>query len=323
MGMIGGSIALGLNGYDVVGFDTDAKTCEYARSHGVCRIVPIAEMSDRDIVFVCVPLGVMRKTLEEACETLPDVIVTDVASVKAPFAGVGGRYVGGHPMAGRELGGIEQARAHLFQNAYYCITDRGEDAQTVTATVKALGALPIFMTPEEHDRAVSAFSHVPHAVAYSLVTSALAGGQPIAGSGFMDTTRIAQSDEAFWSEVFGMNADNVSSGIKSVIAELSRLDGMIERRDADGLREYLAAARKKRIALNRVDLGGEVLYVDLVDRIGEFERVTGAIAGAGINVTNIALVPARTGSGGALRLEFATAEDRNKAAAVLGCRAQA
>ncbi len=136
----------------------------------------------------------------------------------------------------------------------------------------------------------------------------------------MDSTRIAQSDERFWTEVFKLNRDNVRRGIKAVTAELDKIDGMLEGGDDAALIEYLAAARQKRIALNRVDLGGEELYVDLVDRIGEFERVTGALAHAGINVTNIALVPARTGANGALRLEFGSVADKLRAMRVLGLK---
>ena len=322
LGMIGGSLALALrDDYEVAGYDTDEKTLEYARAN-ICAVTEIKGMRDCAVVFVCVPLAVMRATLERVSDIFGDgVIITDVASVKSPFVGVAKRFVGGHPMAGRERGGIKQAKAHLFENAYYCITGEGDDANVVRAVVEKTGAIPIYMTAEEHDRAVSAFSHVPHAVAYSLVTAALDGGvQPIAGSGFMDTTRIAQSDEGFWTEVFKSNRDNVSRGIKSVIAELEKINEMLELGDYAALGGYLAAARQRRIALNRVDLGGEELYVDLVDKVGEFERITGAIARAGINLTNIALVPARSGANGALRLEFENAADRNKAMRVLGLK---
>lgn len=323
LGMIGGSLALALKDrYAVVGYDIDDGVREYARAN-VCGVADsVADMRDCLVVFVCVPVAAMRETLVSVRAALGEgVIITDVASVKTPFAGVCTRYVGGHPMAGRERGGIEQAKAHLFENAYYCITDSGEDADIVRAVVEKTGAIPIFMTASEHDRAVSAFSHVPHAVAYASVTAALGESvQPIAGSGFMDSTRIAQSDERFWTEVFKLNRDNVRRGIKAVTAELDKIDGMLEGGDDAALIEYLAAARQKRIALNRVDLGGEELYVDLVDRIGEFERVTGALAHAGINVTNIALVPARTGANGALRLEFGSVADKLRAMRVLGLK---
>ena len=144
------------------------------------------------------------------------------------------------------------------------------------------------------------------------------GISPIAGSGFLDATRIAQSDERFWSQVFKLNRDNVLGGIGAVTHELNSLYEMLEKGDYGSLENYLRSARSKREALNRRDLGGEVLYVDLVDRIGEFERITGAIARGGINLTNIALVPNRDGAGGALRLEFGCLTDKKKAKEILG-----
>lgn len=322
LGMIGGSLAKALAGsYTVLGYDTDLATREYAEKNGFCKIVPINDMSDCEIVFVCVPLAVMEKTLGELYGAVGDnVIISDVGSVKLPFAATRGRYVGGHPMAGTERGGIKASKPHLFENAYWCITTSGDDTERVVSVVEATGAIPVRMTAEEHDKAVAAFSHTPHAVAYALVSAALgsSGISPIAGSGFLDATRIAQSDERFWSQVFKLNRDNVLGGISAVTHELNSLYEMLEKGDYGSLENYLRSARSKREALNRRDLGGEVLYVDLVDRIGEFERITGAIARGGINLTNIALVPNRDGAGGALRLEFGCLTDKKKAKEILG-----
>ena len=320
LGLIGGSIALALSGdYAILGYDTDGATREYAKSHGICEIVEPKEMRAAALIFVCVPVFCMAEALENARAAVGDkVVIADVASVKMPYAGLISGYVGTHPMAGTERGGIASAKKHLFENAYWVITDKGERADFVRAVIEKTGAKPLYMSAEEHDRTVAKYSHVPHAIAYALVTTATDGAQPIAGSGFMDTTRIAASDERFWTEVFLNNGDNVSRGLGEVVAELNKIDGMIKSGDRDGLMKYLGAARVRRSALNRVDLGGEVLYVDLVDRIGEFERVTGAVARAGINLTNIALVPGREGASGALRLEFGSADDKTTAARVLG-----
>ena len=305
--------------YAILGYDTDGNACEYARSHGICDIVEPSKMRDAALIFVCVPVFNMSEALVAARAAVGDkVIIADVASVKTPYDGLISGFVGTHPMAGTERGGIASAKRHLFENAYWVITDKGERADFVRSVIEKTGAIPLYMTVDEHDRAVAKYSHVPHAIAYSLVTTATDGAQPIAGSGFMDTTRIAQSDEKFWTEVFLSNGENVSRGLGEVVYELNKIDGMIKSGDRDGLIKYLGAARVRRGALNRVDLGGEVLYVDLVDRIGEFERVTGAVARAGINLTNIALVTGREGASGALRLEFGSVDDRNKAARVLG-----
>ncbi len=305
--------------YAILGYDTDKSACEYAEVNGICRIACPADMSDCALIFVCVPVSAVSETLMSLRAAVGDnVIIADVASVKSPFDGYVSNFVGTHPMAGTERGGIKSARKHLFENAYWVITEKGESADFVRGVIEKTGAIPLYMRSDDHDRAVAKYSHTPHAVAYALVTTALDGVQPIAGSGFLDTTRIAQSDERFWTEVFLNNRDNVSNGIADVIDELGKIQSLINSADRDGLIEYLGAARMRRVALNRVDLGGEVLYVDLVDRIGEFERVTGTVARAGINLTNIALVTGREGASGALRLEFGNADDRNRAAKILG-----
>ncbi len=321
LGLIGGSLALALGDrFAVYGYDKDKATREHAATDKMCTVVDsLSGLKGAALVFVCVPISVMTETLDSLCDLFGDeTVITDVASVKLPFAGTKRRYVGGHPMAGTERGGITAAKPHLFENAYWVITSRGKDADTVKNTVESIGAIPLFMTAEEHDRAVAAFSHVPHAAAYALTAAATDKlTAPIAGSGFLDTTRIAKSDGRFWSDVFMLNRKNVSDGIKALIYELDALDKMIEQGDRAAVEKYLCAARNKREALDRVDLGGEALYVDLVDRVGEFERVTGAVARAGISVKNIALVAGREGASGALRLEFETAEDRNRAQSVL------
>ncbi|MCH5351633.1 MAG: prephenate dehydrogenase/arogenate dehydrogenase family protein [Clostridiales bacterium] len=320
LGLIGGSIALSLRGkFDIVGYDTDSFTCDYANSNNIARIVPIEEMTSCEAVFVCVPVSATSSALESVTKLLPDVIVSDVASVKAPFEFIGGRYVGTHPMAGTEKGGIRAAKAHLFENAYWVITGSGKDADTVESIIKLTGAKPVRMTASEHDRAVSYFSHAPHAVAYALVSASVeSGGSPIAGSGFFDTTRIAGSSGEFWSEVFKLNKDNVLSALGIIDGELSKIKSMLSSDDYDGLKAYMNAAKLKREALFCGGACGEALYVDLVDRIGEFERVTGKLAGAGINVASIALMPGREGAGGALRLEFENSTDRLRAAKALG-----
>ncbi len=322
LGMIGGSLAKAVGGvYDVLGYDINPETRDLAAKN-VCEVVEPEKMSECEIIFVCVPLYAVQSTLDDLYALFGDkVILSDVGSVKLPFDKSRGRYVGGHPMAGTERGGIAASKPHLFQNAYWCVTGDGADAERVAAVIEATGAIPVKMTAAEHDRAVAAFSHTPHAVAYALVNSALDSSvSPIAGSGFLDATRIAQSDEKFWTEVFKLNRDNVLSGIDSVIDELKKLSDMIDKRDYDSVEEYLKSARSKRVALNRRDLGGEVLYVDLVDRIGEFERITGAIARGGINMKNIALVPSRDGAGGALRIEFECLSDKLDAQRILGIK---
>lgn len=319
LGLIGGSIAYALRDkFDIVGYDTDAFTCEYVKNNNLARIVPIDGMTSCEVVFVCVPLAVTKTVLDNVTRLLPNVIVADVSSVKMPFTLTGGRYVGTHPMAGTEKGGITAAKAHLFENAYWVITGSGSDADTVELIIKNTGARPIRMTAGEHDRAVAFFSHAPHAVAYALVSASVGDAPPIAGSGFFDTTRIAASSGEFWSEVFRQNKDNVLFSLDRIESELSKIKSLLSSDSYDELTSYMNAAKLKRDAVFYGEASGDALYVDLVDRIGEFERVTGKLASAGINVKSIALMPGREGAGGALRLEFENSADRLRAESALG-----
>ena len=320
LGLIGGSIALALKDkYEIKGCDNDPAVAEYARANGFCAVSEPSGMTDCAAVFVCVPVDRTEKVLRDAAKALGNAtVITDVCSVKQPFAMLSSecRYVGGHPMAGVERGGIEHARKNLFKDAYWVITGDA-DADTVSGIVSDTGARVLKLAAAEHDRAVSVYSHAPHAVAYALVAAANNSRvPPIAGSGFLDTTRIAQSDENFWTTVFEMNRANVVRDLDAVIGEIEKIKSMIER-GAPELNGYVKNSRIVRTALNRVDLGGECVYVELEDKVGEFERVTGLIAKAGINLKNIALVPVRDGVAGALRLEFDTAADSARAVEIL------
>ncbi|MCH5158030.1 MAG: prephenate dehydrogenase/arogenate dehydrogenase family protein [Clostridiales bacterium] len=319
LGLIGGSIAYALrNVFDIVFYDTDTFTREYAENNGLGRFTPVEDMKECEAVFVCVPLAVTKSVLESTVKLLPDVIVADVASVKEPFDSVGGRYVGTHPMAGTEKGGVCAAKAHLFENAYWIITACGGDAEVVESIIKHTGARPVKMTASEHDKAVAFFSHAPHAVSYSLVSASVGEASPIAGSGFFDTTRIAASSGEFWSEVFKQNKDNVLFALGRIEKELDKIKALLGADRYDELASYMNAAKLKREAIFYGEASGEAIYVDLVDRIGEFERITGKLASAGINVKSIALMPGREGAGGALRLEFESGADALLAKAALG-----
>ena len=207
----------------------------------------------------------------------------------------------------------------LFENAYWIITGSGNDSDTVEDIIIHTGAKPVRMKASEHDRAASFFSHAPHAAAYALVAASVeGGGTPTPGSGFYDTTRIAGSSGEFWSEVFKQNKDNVLFALGRIEKELDKIKALLGADRYDELASYMNAAKLKREAIFYGEASGEAIYVDLVDRIGEFERITGKLASAGINVKSIALMPGREGAGGALRLEFESGADALLAKAALG-----
>jgi prephenate dehydrogenase len=191
-------------------------------------------------------------------------VVTDVGSTKARLCSDLPRllrpetpYVGGHPMAGSERTGVEAARADLFVDATYLLTPTAgtpSDAiDRVEEWVIGLGARPIRMEPEAHDRAVAGISHLPHVVAAALVSAVAAAPgadrpmlrQLIAG-GFKSTTRIAASSPEMWRDICLTNRDAVLETLRQLETELSRFAHALEVRDGDALLAAFEQAREAR-----------------------------------------------------------------------------
>ena len=199
--------------------------------------LPDGERSPVDLAVVAVPphlaAGVVTALLDE------DGIaaVTDVTSVKAPLAQAvaghpgAGRYVGGHPMAGREVSGPAGAHHDLFRGRPWVIcppaTNGGRPVEMVTQLALLVGAMPVRMSPQQHDAAVAVVSHAPHLVS-ALVAGRLrdADGPEVrlAGGGVRDITRVAASDPAMWRQILSANALAVRDVLAAVRADLDAGD---------------------------------------------------------------------------------------------------
>src|SRR5690606_10322819 len=176
-------------------------------------------------------------------ERFPRAVVTDVASVKLePLRALRERgidltnYIGSHPMAGRERGGAISARADLFVGRPWVICRDGETPPEALALVEDLaldlGAVPVEMTPEEHDRSVALVSHVPQVIA-SLLAARFADAPELslslAGQGVRDTTRIAHSAPELWVQILAANADPVVEQLDLIAADLARVADALRR----------------------------------------------------------------------------------------------
>ena len=167
---------------------------------------------------------------------IPDAVVTDVASVKLePLRALRDRgvdlthYIGSHPLAGRERGGAISARADIFVGRPWVVCRDEETSAADLALVEGLaldlGATPLEMTPEDHDRAVALVSHVPQLVASLLAgrfVDAPDGSLRLAGQGVRDTTRIAASAPELWVQILGANAEPVVDVLDALAADLDR-----------------------------------------------------------------------------------------------------
>ena len=238
-GLIGTSVGLALRGstWQVQLADRDPDAVELAvhRRAGRART---QESGDPNLVVVCVPPNHVVDVAADALHRWPQATVTDVASVKAPIieglserAGTSvHRFVGGHPMAGREVTGPGGALGELFRDRPWVVTpaptsDPGA-LQLVLSLVSAVGAVPIELSPGEHDRAVALTSHMPQVVA-SLLASRLNQAEPeqvlVSGQGLRDTIRIASSDPALWSEILTANAGPVVDELEYLAKDLDTL----------------------------------------------------------------------------------------------------
>jgi prephenate dehydrogenase len=235
LGLIGGSLAMALSRSRpraaLIGVDTDPETRSRASQTRIFAEVAggVAAARGAGLVVVAVPIDSMRTVLKEVAREAPGALVTDTASIKAAVsawaAEAGVDLVGGHPMCGREQGGFGAADPTLFEGASWVLT-RSDPA--VDDFVRAVGAHPVVLDPEAHDRLVGGVSHAAFlvAVAYQLALSqsddwpAMA---PIAGGGYRDTTRLAAGDPAMYAAIVRNNPAHASAWLEAVGGVLSRL----------------------------------------------------------------------------------------------------
>ena len=315
-GLIGASIGLGLAdaGWDTLGWDPDGARLSAASALGaITESDPdqIARLDAPDLVVLASP---PRRVIETLPALATEALVIDVAAVKAPVVRLerAVRFVGTHPMAGREQSGPEAASAGLFRGTAWVIaTDHAADADlaVVDGIVDSLGARPIHMTAAAHDSAVARVSHLPQLVAAALLETAAADprAMDLAAGSFRDLTRVAASDPAMWIDIIELNREAIADATGAL---KGALDGT---RAVDQLEQMLYEAR----AL-RATLGPAVaqVRVALVDKPGELAAVGEALAASGVDVRDLQLRHAPHGGGGVLTLSVRPGEAGALAAAL-------
>nr|WP_246159863.1 prephenate dehydrogenase [Microbacterium rhizomatis] len=253
-GLLGSSIGHGLRGLgvDVVLDDSSPAQLRLAIDYGAGRA---ALAGDRpSLIVVAVPPDVTAAVIARELAAYPGTVVTDVASVKLePLRELRARgidlthYIGSHPLAGRERGGAISARADLFVGRPWVVCRDEEtpaaDLTLVEGLALDLGATPVEMAPEEHDRSVALVSHVPQLVASLLAgrfVDAPAGSLRLAGQGVRDTTRIAASAPELWVQILGANAEPVVDVLDALAADLSAVADALRAPEAPGARRSVA-----------------------------------------------------------------------------------
>ncbi|MGB9905548.1 MAG: prephenate dehydrogenase/arogenate dehydrogenase family protein, partial [Desulfotomaculales bacterium] len=287
-----------------------------------------------EIVILAAPLGENQKLLREIAPYLAEgAVVTDVGSVKGEIARLAGQvlsppvyFVGGHPMAGSEQQGIGGADPYLFENALYILTPFKDlpawVLEKMRVLVAGIGARVIELTPEEHDLAVAALSHLPHLVACALVNAltALPNKErflPLAAGGFRDTTRIALSNPLLWQEIFLSNREMLLAALHSFRTQLASLEEAVRRGAGEEVLSLLHSARELRKSVPARTKGYlpalfEILLA-IPDRPGTLASVAGVLAKEGINIADIEILRVREGEGGSVRIGFVSGEEQEAA----------
>ena len=276
VGLIGGSIGLAarrrLPGAEVVGFDPGEGVMAEAQKLGAVDrpAGSVTEaMEGAEACFVCAPVGALPALVDQALEAAgPGCVVTDVGSTKRQVACRvdDERFVGGHPVAGSEAAGVGHARADLFEGAAWYLTP-GERAsgmlyERLHRLVAALGAHPLAIDAETHDRLLASVSHLPHVLANVLVSQVAARvthrGEPLprVGPSFRDITRVAGASSAIWTDIYLSNAAAIADEIDAMSRGLDEVSARLRAGEAEAIRRWNEAAREDRRALLEAELAG-------------------------------------------------------------------
>lgn len=309
-GLLGASIghALTARGVDVALDDTSPSQLRLAVDYGAGRRA--ADTDDPSLVVVAVPPDVTADVIERELARYPRAVVTDVASVKLePLHTLRERgvdlthYIGSHPLAGRERGGAISARADIFVGRPWVVCRDEETPSADLALVEGLaldlGATPLEMSPEDHDRAVALVSHVPQLVASLLAgrfVDAPDGSLRLAGQGVRDTTRIAASAPELWVQILGANAAPVVDVLDLLAADLTAVADALRAPDAPGSRRAVAdTIRRGNDGVERLpgkhgqNRRFEQVVVMVDDTPGQLGRLFGELGELGVNVEDLRL----------------------------------
>jgi prephenate dehydrogenase len=269
LGLMGGSLGAALKRGDrvdrVLGYARRGETRDAALAQGIVDEAfesPTACVREADLVVLCLPVLAMEPCLVECRGALKGgALVTDVGSTKRDLHdaltialdGADALYIGSHPMAGSEESGLQAADPELYRDSAVIITpEQGADDARVIQLWEfwvSLGAIVQATSPAEHDRIVAATSHFPHLLASVLVRHVLSREhdvEPYCGSGFRDSTRIAEGPSDVWHDVFNSNRENLLAELKAFEEQLASVREILESEDFEVLRVFLEHSRELR-----------------------------------------------------------------------------
>lgn len=343
VGLIGGSIGLAAQRRletEVAGFDPARDVVATALERGALTTgaESVAEaVAGADIVFCAAPVGRLPDLVDEVLgASSEETVVTDVGSTKLELVerftahSEGGRFIGGHPIAGAETAGVENARAELFEGARWYLTPSGQAGgvhyDRLQRAIADLGARPQAIGAELHDRLMATVSHLPHVIANVLVSQAevaisdQAERLPEVGRSFRDTTRVAGANPAIWKDIFTANSQAVAAEIDHAVERLTEAAELIRSGDAGAIEAWQERAAGARGRLLEGAASGGVLSelrISVENKPGVVAEIALALGHAGVNIEDMALQPAADMRTGAISLWVAGPEDARRAVEVM------
>lgn len=270
LGLMGGGIAMAMRDRcdHIIGMDLDPRTREYAVTEGIVDDATddlYAAVHEADTVVLAAPVRVITEilTLRIGTYLRSNTLLIDIGSTKYDICEAMGRLpvgvgaIGGHPMAGKESSGIQAADPHIYKGRPFvlCRTRRTTPATRDRALlfVEAIGAEPIEMEAERHDRIVAGISHLPYLLSASMVATVAKEAQSddafwqLAAGGFRDMSRLAASDIKMMGDILSTNTRAVATLLAMFRVQLAQLETMLISGEHDKLLEMLLPAREARL----------------------------------------------------------------------------
>ena len=330
-GLMGTSVAMAAAraGAAVTGWDADPATTARAASLG--GFTPAASLAEAvegaDLVVVCTPISTIAPVVAAALAATTTTIVTEVGSIMGSVAREVAaeaahadlpRFVPGHPMGGSERSGPEHASPSVLDGIVWVISatevsDAGA-AQTLETWIEGLGARPVRMPADRHDRLVAFVSHLPQVASTALMSLAAAeeADEPeillLAAGGFRDLTRLAASDAGLWASILLANREQIAEAIDLYVDRLRGLREDVLGSRGDSVRSTFSQAKEARLRLAakpQVKAGVAVLQVEVPDRPGALAELTSILAEGSVNIEDLQIVHSPEGGRGTVHLTVA------------------
>ena len=340
LGFLGGSLAKSLKSTDIVNkiiaYDIDIDSLKLAKKENV-----ITDYSDKiddkfyecDIVFICTPvkhIPIIEQELDKVVNE--NCIITDTGSTKKRIIEQSKKlhreFVGGHPMVGSERSGYKTSKEFLFENSYYIITKSPKTTDRAINTLKdlilAIKAIPIIIDEDKHDYITATISHVPHVIAFSLVSLVKQLDDKnetmknLAAGGFKDITRIASSDPLMWENICSENKDEILK-ILSIFKEIiNQFEQNIS--NSEITYNFIDSAKKYRDSFINKKVNGNTmpeLNINIKDENGALAKIVNILSDNDIGIKNIEILNNRENNYGVLKIVFYTYEQMEKAYNIL------